>query len=984
MKKPFYILLLVLFALNLTAQHLYHDIIVEGEVKDEVGYATDCRVEVYHNNKKIDEEITEDGKYKLLLVKDRNYVLKFVETGFVTKKVEISTKNITDVEIKYGLFAINLPVDIFEDFPGLNTSALKNPIAKVYYNNETDDFAHDTVYYKKMKVKVDKIKAQLLALKNAAYKKAIKKADKQFKNVEYEDAWLSYLDALDVYPNRKYPQDQIEEIKRLLLQEESFADAYDRAIKDADNKFDKKQWNPALTGYKKSLLYKPNEIYPKSRIEDIETILNYLAQNPKKIEEEPETKITSKKESVYSNLSYQDSKKAIKIIDKKISKNPDSLLIAKAYYDKGMLQYEMGEFDDAVDNLKKSANIYDRMNDSKSHVAVINSIANLYDNIYDYGSAEDYYAKTINIYKGLNEQEKVADLYMNIADVNFNKGKFNKAINYYDKAREIYKAIGIMPKEATSLNSIGVSFFELENYESALSNFNKSIEISGKNNLTKEYAMTLNNVGNIKYEEDNLNNALDFYNKSVTYKNKIDFLKGVAVSFHNIGNVYRKLNKLDEALKFYKKSIEIAEQTGYKPILIKNYAALANLYADLEDCQKSLKYFKLYTGSKYLIDRYNVYRQVSETSYTYSNNKYDHDEQIAFLKKQIYKQKLLLRMQNREKTREIKLLNREKRLKELELNEQQARFKRQRIYIYVGVLVLLFFLVFLFLLLKQIKQKKKINKLLVENQEQITDSIVYANRIKTAILPPFPLIDKLFSKYFILNIPRDIVSGDFYWVKENNNKIIVAVGDCTGHGVPGGFLSMISIAFLNEISGKTGILSTSDILNELRQKIITNLHQDESDNTNRDGLDIAICIIDKTTKTIEFSGAYNPLVIVSKTQTNISENIEPSIENDTTKLFEVPADRMPISVFYNTDKVFTKHKIKYNSGDKIYMFSDGIIDQFGGTKTKRFMKKAFYNLLLDISDKNIMEQEKEIKTTYQNWKGENEQVDDILIMGIEL
>ena len=832
-----------------------------------------------------------------------------------------------------------------------------------------------------MKPKVDAVKNQLHKLKDEAYKKAIKLGNKNFKSKKYEDAWLNYFDALAVYEEKEYPKEQIELIKKILLENMSDKQAYNKAIKKADAVFVKKKWKRALRWYKIALLYKPKDYYALSRIDDINTILNYLKENPEnsKKEQDVVANIIEKEEAV---VDYNETKKSIKKIDTKINNDNDSIDNAKNYFDKGMLEYQIGEFDNAIDNMKQAASIYSDMGEKEAEADINYDIATVYDNTYDYAKAEEYYNKAKNLYSNINKKDKMAELYTELGNIKFNQGKYYKAIENYTKSKDIYTQTNDKKNIGNSFNYIGVAFFELEDYENALSNFNKSIEITGKNKFQREYSMTLNNVGNINYEKEELNFALDYYNKSIKVKKDIEFWKGVAVSMHNIGNVYRKMGENEKALDYYNKSNELADKTGFKQIAIKNYAALAELYAIIEDCQKSLEYYKMYTNSKHLLDDYRTNGQVSETNYTYSEKNNIDNEQISLLKQQISKQKLLMQLQNKEKIREIAILNKDKKLKELELKEQNAKVQRQRLFIIAGLILFIIFWIFFILLLRQIKQKRKINLELTDNQNQITDSLVYANRIQDAVLPPISMFDNEFKNYFIINKPRDIVSGDFYWLFKKNNKLAVAVGDCTGHGVPGGFLSMISITFLNEIATRIFRLNPSNILDELKKSIIKSLHQEKLGANNKDGLDIALCVIDKTTKTIEFSGAYNPLIIISS-KNKINE-LEPVFSNKDFNVFEIKADRMPISVHYQITKSFTTTKINYTSGDRIFLFSDGIIDQFGGKKNKRFMKKNFIELLLNIQSNDIKKQSDLIVKAYENWKNNNEQIDDILVLGIEL
>jgi serine phosphatase RsbU (regulator of sigma subunit)/O-acetyl-ADP-ribose deacetylase (regulator of RNase III) len=259
------------------------------------------------------------------------------------------------------------------------------------------------------------------------------------------------------------------------------------------------------------------------------------------------------------------------------------------------------------------------------------------------------------------------------------------------------------------------------------------------------------------------------------------------------------------------------------------------------------------------------------------------------------------------------------------------------------------------------------NELLHEQKQNITDSIQYASRIQYAELPPVEIIDQNFSDNFILYKPCQIVSGDFYWFKQIKNFIYIVAADCTGHGVPGAFMSMLGVSLLNEIVSKQDLNPPNQILNELRNQIKKSLHQTGKSGEQQDGMDIAFCIINKETNLMQFSGAFNPLYLVRNNE-----------------LLEYKADRMPIGIHANDMNSFTNNIIPLKNGDTIYIFSDGYIDQFGGMKEERFKSKRFKELILSINAVPMKEQLKELNKTFDNWRCDNPQTDDVLVIGIRI
>jgi serine phosphatase RsbU (regulator of sigma subunit)/ligand-binding sensor domain-containing protein len=268
-----------------------------------------------------------------------------------------------------------------------------------------------------------------------------------------------------------------------------------------------------------------------------------------------------------------------------------------------------------------------------------------------------------------------------------------------------------------------------------------------------------------------------------------------------------------------------------------------------------------------------------------------------------------------------------------------------------------------------VKQKDEIvskNKVLEYQKKEIEDSIRYARRIQSAVIPSEKVCRDLFPESFIVFKPLNIVSGDFYWISRVGNRIIFTAADCTGHGVPGAFMSMLGVAFLNEIVNKDNITAPDMILNHLRDKVIQALQQHGVSGETRDGMDIALVSIDNEGNKLEFAGAYNPLIMIRNGE-----------------VIETSSDKMPIGIYENM-KVFSNHEITIEKGDVFYMFSDGFEDQFGGPEGKKFKSKRLKQFLLEIH-KYPMETQKDIlERTFEEWKGDLPQIDDVVVVGLTI
>lgn len=336
-------------------------------------------------------------------------------------------------------------------------------------------------------------------------------------------------------------------------------------------------------------------------------------------------------------------------------------------------------------------------------------------------------------------------------------------------------------------------------------------------------------------------------------------------------------------------------------------------------------------------------------------------------------------------------LGKEKALLDKQIKVQLKEIEKQKLIIYFIVIFLFAMGILAYVIYLNYRNKKKANIILEEKnalitdqkekireqrdlaemqrdqiayqKKHITDSIEYAKRIQTALLPSLELFsDRI--EHFVLYKPRDIVSGDFYWVNEIDQKQIIIAADCTGHGVPGAFMSMLGVSFLNEIINNKGIHHPDDILNSLRDEVIKALKQVEGSEV-KDGMDMTVCTIDYKTDILEFAGANNPLYFINDGEISV-----------------IKGDKMPVAVHEEMSK-FSLHKMKIKKGDTFYTFSDGYADQFGGPKMKKFLTKNFRNLILEIQPKSMIEQAEILDQTFESWRSELDQVDDVTVIGVK-
>ncbi|MBL4654505.1 MAG: SpoIIE family protein phosphatase [Bacteroidia bacterium] len=345
-------------------------------------------------------------------------------------------------------------------------------------------------------------------------------------------------------------------------------------------------------------------------------------------------------------------------------------------------------------------------------------------------------------------------------------------------------------------------------------------------------------------------------------------------------------------------------------------------------------------------------------------------------------------------SKEIMLLNKEKEIQNLLLTKNELEIQRQKLFNGAIALGLALVLIITITVYYAYRQKRKMNKTLMEKNNQIeeknaeielayeeisqknkdiTDSINYAKRIQEAIIIPKELIQKGLPDSFIYFKPKDIVSGDFYYYAKFENEVIITAVDCTGHGVPGAFMSMVGNEILSQIIKDKHILKPSDILTELHKGIRSALRQSEGEHETNDGMDIALCKLNVSTRELEYAGAFNPLYICRKVN---GGNYEMEV---------IKADKMSIGgVVMGGERIFTNHKTQLNNGDTFYVFSDGYLDQFGGPRNKRFMSKKFRNTLVELQEFNMATQEEKLDSILKDWQGDARQIDDILVIGVRV
>jgi tetratricopeptide (TPR) repeat protein len=627
--------------------------------------------------------------------------------------------------------------------------------------------------------------------------------------------------------------------------------------------------------------------------------------------------------------------------------------LARSYNYQGVIAYRKGNYPAAIDLLKTALMIAQLTNDSITQSLAFNNIGNANAYMGDHAKALEYYFKGLNIEEKISVQNNLHWYYSNIANLYSEQKNFKKAFEYAFKAVRVEEKVKAKGALSVTLSNIAGMHSSCGNYDSALFYYMRALPMAEEIKDTFSIALTLSNVALTFTKLKQYQAGYNYSMKSLKMCRDKGFKDLIVYSLQNLGDIDVIFKRYDSAAKYYEEAIIISNQIKSKLLIRDSYLSLANLYNSKNDYEKAYQYYKLYSESKD-----SVLNEENSKLMTEMNTKYTTEK----------------------KEKEIELLKKNEDIQNLELSKKKNELDRQRtvsIGIFVGFLLLMIVAVLMY---SRFRLKKKANEqlqgafnLIEEKNTQIeksnlmiTDSITYAKRIQDAILPaPEDLSKSLSDDFFIFYKPSQIVSGDFYWCSTQGNKTIFVVADCTGHGVPGAFMSMIGNTLLNEIVNERKVICTKKIAELLDEKIIHSLHQHEG-TQKYDGMDISICCIDKTTKEINFTGAHHAMYAYNG------------------HLQKIKGDPYSIGgAQQQKAKTFSSQSIPYKEGLRVYFLTDGYCDQSGGEANKRFSSKKFEMLLEQIQDVDMQDQKEKVEQAFEDWKGTTKQRDDILVVGIK-
>jgi tetratricopeptide (TPR) repeat protein len=604
-------------------------------------------------------------------------------------------------------------------------------------------------------------------------------------------------------------------------------------------------------------------------------------------------------------------------------------------------KYQGNDPEKAMDYGKKALLLAQSINFKNGIGDAHNNLGDIYWYKSDYAAASENYLNALKLFEKTNDQEKIADCYRNIGWVYKNQNNKTTALEYFKKALELNQRLGRVEQTGQNYNDLGVIYTETKQYEPAIEYYKKSLKI--QEDMDNKLGMSTS-YGNLSIVYDYMGKkdlAIDNVERSVWIARKLDKKQHLAITLCNLGTFYANAGRDNDALKALLESVELGKELKFNEIVKDCYKAISTIYKKNKEYEKAYQYQRLLIWEKDSIYNEQNSQQINEMTAKYDSEK----------------KELMISSLEKDNMLATEKLEREK-------------------YFKIGLLLFCIMIAgFAFMLFRGNVHKKKANDALsyaykeieIKNKD-ITDSINYSKRIQDASLPPRELKYKLFPDAFVLFKPKDIVSGDFYWFAEKNGKRLIAACDCTGHGVPGALMSMIANNILNQIVYEKEITSAGAILDHLHIEIRKSLKQNEHPE-NRDGMDIALIVFNSENE-IEFAGAQRPLWLI--------RNKDPQLE-------EIKGNKFSIGGIQTEEKrTFDTHKLVLEKKDSVYIFSDGIADQFGGEHGKKFMTKNLKVLFTSIHEEPMAIQETIIEKTLEKWKSGREQVDDVLVIGVKI
>ncbi len=538
----------------------------------------------------------------------------------------------------------------------------------------------------------------------------------------------------------------------------------------------------------------------------------------------------------------------------------------------------------------------------------------------------------------INYKDGIAYAYRTIGVAHYYQMQYQLALPELQKAKSLFIELGLGKGASDCSRNIGNIYTQIGALEKARQNYDMALEIAERMSDVKAATFVKVNLALINQLKGDNNKALTLLLQCLNVLEKIGDLHSLAETHFNIGNNYLQINNLDNADFHLNKSLQLSNESNYLKGIAQTNSILGNLFFKQGDTDKALIYITEGLANALEIGE----KRIASESYKELSNLYklkgNFEKALECLERYDFMRTKLTEHDNKSL---MESWQGEVEIEKSERMELQSKNKELEFAYDV------------------IKEKNK----------DITDSLKYAKHIQSALLPEAKFMDEHLKNYFVYYQPKDIVSGDFYWFNYKNGKCYIVAADCTGHGVPGAFISIVSANCLYSSFRDADYTDASLMLNRVNDLFNQAIRQKYEESSVRDGMDVSLCIIDFNVKTLSFAGANHDLHIIRDKE-----------------LIQFKGNKFPIGIFEGEDvKEFTEVTFDLCEGDMIYLFTDGYADQFGGRgRNEKYKRKTFKKFLSIISSYSVEEQKEALQNDFNAWKGLNEQLDDVLVMGIKI
>lgn len=649
----------------------------------------------------------------------------------------------------------------------------------------------------------------------------------------------------------------------------------------------------------------------------------------------------------FFNKFYADDKSTyLKIINNQYSSDSAKY---EAYFELGW--NFIGSSSDTSYQYASKAFLYAKKLNSRFYQAkVFNLIGAYFQTKGIYAKAIDYYQQSLKLGERIDNPEIILAALGNIGAIYLNTDKHKQALDYLQKSQALTEPNS--PNLPNIYNNLSIAYIGLKDYKNALTYAEKALQLFEKNKNESAMAMAYASIATAQFKIGNNKEALASFKKSLSVSKKFEDVYQEVDAYIGIAEIYKSEHKKDSAIWYGKKTLELGENIKHYSVVIQANTLLIDIYKEKKDYEKAVYYQEKLQQSKDAYNKESETQMIEQKMLEYNFNKRIHEDSL----------KNAFAIRDRD----------------TKIKENQAQIKQDKLF-KTGLIIIVFlalgFIIFAYNRVKVISSKNKLIELknkqseeqklvILQKNKEVKDSLNYAKRIQEGLLASDKLLTKNLKKYFVFFKPKDIVSGDFYWSTEYQNSFYLAICDSTGHGVPGAFMSLLNIALLSEAIKEKQIKEPHLIFNEVRERLIEIISADG----HKDGFDGILIRIEK------------PINGAIKLQYAAANN-EPILVRDN-QVLKLAADRMPVSKS-DFNKSFTLQTIDIIEGDTLYLYTDGFADQFGGEQQKKFKRKHLNDLLCKNSNRDTDHQWQILNNTFNDWKQNEEQIDDVCVVGIQ-